>query len=67
MSKDCWSPWRTYLQSQSHIESNLLIGTELDENGNIRNGHREDWEGGAAFVTPPGYWHSHHNEFNADA
>ena len=22
---------------------------------------------GAAFVTPSGYWHSHHNESNADA
>ena len=22
---------------------------------------------GAAFVTPPGYWHSHHNESGADA
>jgi len=23
---------------------------------------RVDWEPGAAFVTPPGMWHSHHNE-----
>ena len=44
-----------------------MIGTELDENGLIRNGHREDWVAGAAFVTPPGYWHSHHNESGADA
>ena len=44
-----------------------MIGTELDEHGMIRNGHREDWVSGAAFVTPPGYWHSHHNESGADA
>jgi gentisate 1,2-dioxygenase len=44
-----------------------MIGTELDENGMIRNGHREDWVAGAAFVTPPGYWHSHHNESGVDA
>ena len=44
-----------------------LIGTELDDEGMICNGHREDWVAGAAFVTPPGYWHSHHNESGADA
>ena len=44
-----------------------LIGTELDEQGRIRHPHREDWTAGAAFVTPPGYWHSHHNESGADA
>ncbi len=67
MSMDCWSPWHSYFQSQSHIESDLLIGTKLDENGMIRDGHRQDWEAGAAFVPPPGYWHSHHYESNADA
>ena len=44
-----------------------LIGTELNEHGRIINPHREDWAPGAAFVTPPGYWHSHHNESGADA
>lgn len=43
------------------------IGTELDETGMIKNGVREDWAPGASFVTPPGYWHSHHNESGADA
>ncbi len=43
------------------------IGTELDEAGFIANGHREDWVPGASFVTPPGYWHSHHNESGAHA
>jgi len=44
-----------------------MIGTKLDANGMILNGHREDWVPGAAFVTPPGYWHSHHNESGEDA
>jgi gentisate 1,2-dioxygenase len=44
-----------------------LVGTELDEKGNIRNPERVDWESGMVFVTPPGYWHSHFNESNEDA
>jgi gentisate 1,2-dioxygenase len=39
-----------------------LVGTELDANGRILNPIRADWQSGAAFVTPPGYWHEHHNE-----
>ncbi len=44
-----------------------LIGTELGEDGWIKNPHREDWITGASFITPPGYWHSHHNESGEDA
>jgi gentisate 1,2-dioxygenase len=44
-----------------------LIGTQLDESGWIKSPHREDWSPGASFITPPGYWHSHHNESGADA
>jgi gentisate 1,2-dioxygenase len=25
------------------------------------------WTPGSAFVTPPGWWHSHHNESGKDA
>jgi len=39
-----------------------LVGTELDDHGNIRNPQRVDWEPGMVFVTPPGYWHAHFNE-----
>ena len=28
---------------------------------------RAVWETGAMFVTPPGWWHSHHNESTEDA
>lgn len=39
-----------------------LLGGTIDENGNIINPTRIDWESGAAFVTPPGLWHGHYNE-----
>ncbi len=39
-----------------------LVGTELNEDGTIRNPSRSIWEPGAAFVTPPGHWHAHVNE-----
>jgi gentisate 1,2-dioxygenase len=44
-----------------------LLGPELDENGDILRPHRADWQPGQAFVTPPGLWHSHHNESGAAA
>lgn len=44
-----------------------LVGTELDEHGNIVAPTRVDWEAGMAFVTPPGYWHAHFNETNENA
>ena len=44
-----------------------LIGRELDDDGNIKDPTRADWKPGAAFVTPPGLWHSHHNESGAEA
>jgi gentisate 1,2-dioxygenase len=44
-----------------------LVGQDLDEDGNIINPKRADWKTGSAFVTPPGYWHAHHNESGAPA
>lgn len=39
-----------------------ISGPELNADGTIRNPLRMAWEPGAAFVTPPGHWHSHVNE-----
>tara|TARA_B110000977_G_scaffold170561_3_gene221413 strand:+ start:3110 stop:4045 length:936 start_codon:yes stop_codon:yes gene_type:complete len=39
-----------------------LMGKEIDSNGNIVDPIRCDWTPGGVFVTPPGWWHSHHNE-----
>ena len=44
-----------------------LVGTQVDEQGNIKNPTRVDWEPGLAFVTPPGYWHAHFNESSEEA
>lgn len=39
-----------------------LVGTRIDADGAIVDPIRVDWESCGAFVTPPGHWHSHHNE-----
>ena len=40
-----------------------LLGAHVDPaSGEIVSPVRVDWQPGAAFVTPPGMWHSHHNE-----
>ncbi|MDA8274951.1 MAG: cupin domain-containing protein [Actinomycetota bacterium] len=44
-----------------------LVGDELDASGAIVDPERVDWQPGGAFVTPPGSWHSHHNESRAPA
>ncbi|MEM9771137.1 MAG: hypothetical protein AAF889_05995 [Cyanobacteria bacterium P01_D01_bin.73] len=44
-----------------------LIGKSLDEDGNIVNPVKMMWESHGVFVTPPGLWHSHHNESDSDA
>ena len=44
-----------------------LLGTRLDEHGDIVNPTRVDWEAGGAFVTPPGLWHAHFNTSGAAA
>lgn len=44
-----------------------LVGARLDDNGDIIDPVRVDWEAGGAFVTPPGLWHAHVNESGAPA
>jgi len=39
-----------------------MIGESIDDQGHIKHPRRADWKPGSAFVTPPGLWHSHHNE-----
>lgn len=39
-----------------------MVGPLLDQDGSIKDGKRFDWIPGSAFITPPGLWHSHHNE-----
>jgi gentisate 1,2-dioxygenase len=44
-----------------------LVGRTLGPDGRIKDGERFDWQPHAVFVTPPGLWHSHHNESGAPA
>jgi gentisate 1,2-dioxygenase len=44
-----------------------LMGNELDEEGNIINPTKMYWKDGVMFITPPGLWHSHHNDGDTDA
>jgi len=44
-----------------------LIGKHINAEGHIINPIRADWKPGTVFVTPPGWWHSHHNESDEDA
>ncbi|MBM3966945.1 MAG: cupin [Planctomycetes bacterium] len=39
-----------------------LVSEKADSEGNLINPIKVPWESGGAFITPPGYWHSHHNE-----
>ena len=44
-----------------------LIGDELDENNKIINPKKVHWKQFEMFITPPGLWHSHHNDGNTYA
>lgn len=44
-----------------------LVGRALAPDGTIADAERIVWSPGIAFVTPPGYWHSHHNESGVPA
>ncbi len=39
-----------------------LISKNIDDEGNLIKPVRQDWKPYSAFVTPPYFWHSHHNE-----
>jgi gentisate 1,2-dioxygenase len=43
------------------------IGRDLDANGDILDPVIAEWKTGGVFVTPPGWWHSHHNKGDHDA
>ena len=44
-----------------------LLGTRLDEHGEIVDPIRVEWQAGGAFTTPPGMWHAHYNETDTPA
>lgn len=48
-------------------ETYTMIGKELNEDGSIKDPIKAMWTPGSAFITPPGWWHSHHNHSDQDA
>ena len=44
-----------------------LLGTRLNDRGEIADPIRVDWQAGGAFTTPPGMWHAHFNETDTPA
>jgi gentisate 1,2-dioxygenase len=44
-----------------------MLGSSIDDRGEIVNPVRVDWSPGGAFTTPPGMWHAHHNDAQQDA
>lgn len=44
-----------------------MMGKDIDASGNIKDPIRCEWTTGCVFTTPPGYWHSHHNDGVNDA
>jgi gentisate 1,2-dioxygenase len=43
------------------------MGPELGEDGWVKDPVKMWWAPGACFTTPPGWWHSHHNESGEEA
>ena len=43
------------------------MGPELQADGWVKDPIRCDWAPGGVFSTPPGWWHSHHNDSTEDA
>jgi len=39
-----------------------MVGKALGADGRIAGGERFEWQPHSVFITPPGLWHSHHNE-----
>jgi gentisate 1,2-dioxygenase len=44
-----------------------LMGEKLDEKNQIINPVKMVWKKNCTFTTPPGWWHSHHNESDSEA
>jgi gentisate 1,2-dioxygenase len=44
-----------------------LVSRHIDDSGQLINPVRQDWKPNSAFITPPYFWHSHHNESGHEA
>lgn len=44
-----------------------LMGKELNEDGSVKDPIKRYWKANSIFITPPGWWHSHHNDSDNEA
>ena len=44
-----------------------LMSKELNDDGTVKNPIKRYWKKNSIFITPPGWWHSHHNESENEA
>jgi hypothetical protein len=56
-----------YSNKEENGKVYTLMGKKIDSDGNIIDPIKCYWQTGTVFVTPPGWWHSHHNESYEDA
>ncbi|WP_235842348.1 cupin domain-containing protein [Cysteiniphilum halobium] len=56
-----------YAPDKSKGRVYTIMSKTLDDNGQHVNPVIMQWESGKAFITPPGWWHSHVNETDEDA
>lgn len=44
-----------------------LMSKDLNDDGTVKNPIKRYWKKNTIFITPPGWWHSHHNESENEA
>ena len=53
---------KNVVDSEGKSKIYTLMGPELDGEGWVKDPIKCEWTTGSVFTTPPGWWHSHHNE-----
>jgi len=57
----------THLDNNSENKVYTLMSKEINEKNELINPIKVYWKRHCTFTTPPGWWHSHHNESNKEA
>ena len=56
-----------YCISAGYNNVYTLMSKNIDDDGNLIDPIKMIWKTGCIFTTPPGWWHSHHNESSTEA
>ena len=57
----------TELSEESENKVYTLMSKTINENNELVNPIKVFWKKNYTFTTPPGWWHSHHNESDHEA